>query len=377
MKIVIIGPAFPLRGGIADFNEALSKAFTANGDQVSIYSFYFQYPKFLFPGTSQVTAGDPPEQLIIRTTLSSVNPFSWWKTARLIREEKPDLVLVRYWLPFMAPALGTVCRLIRKRKIPVIAITDNVIPHESRIGDSAFTSYFVKSCDGFVTMSRAVLDDLKKFTATDKKTFLPHPIYSIFGKLKSKTEARKNLDFEQGRKIILFFGFIRAYKGLDLLIEAMADPRIRQHNVQLIVAGEFYEDAKPYFEKVKALDLESDIIFKQEFIPKEMVADYFCAADIIVQPYKHATQSGITQIAYHFERPMLVTNVGGLAEIVFDGKTGYVTDTNAISIANAIDDFYSANKEAELSKNVKIESVRFSWEAFVEGIINLYRLVNK
>ncbi len=375
MKIVIIGPAFPLRGGIADFNEALSKAFTANGDQVSIYSFYFQYPKFLFPGKSQVTAGDPPEQLTIRTTVSSVNPLSWWKTAQLIRAEKPDLVLVRYWLPFMAPALGTVCRLIRKRKIPVIAITDNVIPHESRIGDNAFTTYFVKSCDGFITMSRAVLDDLKKFTATDRKVFLPHPIYSIFGKIKSKAEARKNLNFNQERKIILFFGFIRAYKGLDLLIEAMADTRIRQHKVQLIVAGEFYEDAKPYFEKVKALDLESDIIFKQEFIPKEKVADYFCAADLIVQPYKHATQSGITQIAYHFERPMLVTNVGGLAEIVFDRKTGYVTDTNATSIADAIDDFYSANKEAELSKNVRIESVRFSWEAFIEGIKSLYQKV--
>ncbi|HRH67420.1 MAG TPA: glycosyltransferase [Bacteroidia bacterium] len=375
MKVVIVGPAFPLRGGIADFNEALSRAFNEAGIESQIFSFYYQYPSLLFPGTSQFSDGPVPEGITIHSTISSVNPISWKKTANKIIAATPDLVLVRYWLPFMAPSLGTISRQLRKKGIPVLAITDNVIPHEKRIGDNALTKYFVNSCKGFVTLSKSVLEDLSAFTANQDKIFLPHPIYSIFGAPVSKESGRKALKLNAGDKIILFFGFIRPYKGLDLLLDAMADPRVEQLGIKLLVAGEFYEDEKIYTGRIDRLHLSDRVLLHTSFIPKDRVKSYFCAADIVVQPYRSATQSGITQIAYHFDRPMLVTNIGGLSEIVPDQKVGYVTDISASAIADALVDFYSLQREAEFSANVRSEKEKFSWPSFVEGIIRLYEKV--
>ncbi len=377
MKIIIIGPAFPLRGGIADFNEALAKSLSEQGDDVSLYSFYYQYPKILFPGTSQFAEGKPPEKLLIKSTLSSINPFSWFKTASLIAKEKPDLVIIRYWLPFMAPALGTVSRRLRKMKIPVIAITDNIIPHEKRPGDKQLTQYFINQCDGFITMSREVLQQLSLFTTTEKKAFLPHPVYNIFGDAIRKVDARKNLLLSADDKIVLFFGFIRTYKGLQMLLDAMSDERIRNRKIKLLVAGEFYEDDKPYHEKIENLNLKQSVILHTVFIDKERVKDYFCAADMVIQPYMSATQSGITQIAYHFERPMLVTNVGGLAEIVTDKRVGYVTETNPTSIADAIFDFYDNGREAMFSKNASVDKNNFTWNSFIIGLKKLKESLNK
>lgn len=371
LKAVIVGPAFPLRGGIADFNEALAIAFQEEKIETSIYSFYFQYPKFLFPGTNQNAEGSPNSALKIHSTISSVNPISWWNTAKKIISEKPDFVVIRYWLPFMAPALGTIAKLLRRKKIHVIAITDNVIPHEKRPGDSAFTGYFVRNCDAFVTMSKSVLNDLSKFTSSTKKKFIPHPVYNIFGQAIPKSEARKKLSIQDDEKLILFFGFIRSYKGLDLLIEAMSDPVLRDLKVKLMIAGEFYEDKKPYLDKIAAIESGKRFILHTEFIGKESVKDYFCAADLIVQPYKSATQSGITQIAYHFGRPMLVTNVGGLAEIVTDKRVGYVTERTAGAIADAISDFYVNHRENDFAKNVLADSEKFSWKNFTNTIIEL------
>jgi D-inositol-3-phosphate glycosyltransferase len=375
--IRIVGPAYPLRGGIADFNEALSKAFSASGDDVAVYSFYLQYPSFLFPGKTQKAEGtNAPIGVTIYPTISSVNPLSWISTARKIISEKPDLVIIRYWLPFMGPALGTIARRMKSAKIPVIAITDNVIPHEHRLGDTAFTKYFIKGCDAFVTMSASVLKDLKKFTQTEKKVFLPHPVYSIFGDKVSKTEARRKLNLLPGVKYILFFGIIRPYKGLDLLLEAMADERIKRNNIKLIIAGEFYENEKRYTELIDSLQLADSVLLHTHFIPKESVADYFCAVDLVVQPYKHATQSGITQIAYHFDKPMIVTNVGGLSEIVEDGSTGYVVATDAVALASAINDYYLHDREKEMEVNVRNGKERFSWSHFVNGIKKLYDRIN-
>lgn len=371
LKAVIVGPAFPLRGGIADFNEALAIAFQEEKIETFIYSFYFQYPKFLFPGTNQNAEGSPNSALKIHSTISSVNPISWWNTAKKIISEKPDFVVIRYWLPFMAPALGTIAKLLRRKKIHVIAITDNVIPHEKRPGDSAFTGYFVRNCDAFVTMSKSVLNDLSKFTSSAKKKFIPHPVYNIFGQAIPKSEARKKLSIQNDEKLILFFGFIRSYKGLDLLIEAMSDPALRDLNVKLLIAGEFYEDRKPYLDKIASIENGDRFILHTEFIGKESVKDYFCAADLIVQPYKSATQSGITQIAYHFGRPMLVTNVGGLAEIVTDKRVGYVTERNAGAIADAISDFYVNHRENDFAKNVIADREKFSWKNFTNTIIEL------
>jgi D-inositol-3-phosphate glycosyltransferase len=374
LKIIIVGPAYPLRGGIANFNEALCRALNTAGHTAKIYSFSLQYPGFLFPGKTQFESGPAPSDLEIRTTLNSVNPISWFSTAARIKAEKPDLVILRYWLPFMAPCLGTLARLLRK-STRVIAITDNVIPHEKRPGDAALTRYFVKSCQGFVTMSRAVLDELSLFSSNPNKVFLPHPLYDIFGPAKSRTEACKALGLDPSQKYLLFFGFIRRYKGLDLMLEAMADERVIATGTRLIVAGEYYEDSAYYEEIIRRHTLEDRVLLHTEYIPSDRVKDYFCAADLVVQPYRSATQSGVTQIAYHFEVPMLVTNVGGLAEIVPDKKVGYVTDTNAASIAAAVSDYFLNDRKEIFTAAVREEKKRFYWSAFVEGLLGLYQRI--
>ena len=372
LRIALIGPAHPLRGGIADFNEALARSLAQEGHSVSIFSFYMQYPGLLFPGKSQFADGSPPDGLDIDASLSSINPLSWWSTARKIDAIMPDLVIIRYWLPFMAPSLGSVARRLRKKGIPVIAITDNVLPHEKRPGDEMLTRYFVKSCDGFITMSRAVLNDLSQFTDTSRKIFLPHPVYDIFGETVSKAAARKQLDIPEDERWMLFFGSIRRYKGLDILLESMADPRVRDAKIKLLVAGEFYEDEKVYRDQIERLGISDSVRLDSSFIGKEKIKDYFCAADIVVQPYRTATQSGITQIAYHFGRPMLVTDVGGLSEIVDDKQSGYVVPVDPASIASAVVDFYSNEREALMAANVRSASSRFSWKTFVQSLISFY-----
>ena len=369
-KVIIIGPAFPFRGGIANFNNALAQEYYDRGDQVTLYSFTLQYPGFLFPGTTQYESGDAPKNLNIKTLINSVNPFNWINVARKINTENPDYVIIRYWLPFMAPCLGTIARLLNK-KIKILAITDNVIPHEKRIGDTLFTRYFVKSCDAFLSLSASVLDDLSKFTNTTYKKFFPHPIYNVFGDKIPKVKALEKLGLNSEDKHLLFFGFVRKYKGLDLMLKAMADSRIKAMGIKLIIAGEFYDDKTEYTDMITNLGIEDNIIMKSDFIPAEKVKDYFCAADMITQTYRTATQSGVTQIAYSFDRPMLVTDVGGLAEIVPNNKVGYVTSQNPIAIADAIIDFYTNNKEAEFTINTSTEKKRFSWESFVDGVEQL------
>ena len=375
-KVIIIGPAFPFRGGIANFNNALAQEYYDRGDQVTLYSFTLQYPGFLFPGTTQYESGDAPKNLNIKTLINSVNPFNWINVARKINAEKPDYVVVRYWLPFMAPCLGTIARLLNK-KIKILAITDNVIPHEKRIGDTLLTRYFVKSCDAFLSLSASVLDDLSKFTNTTYKKFIPHPIYNVFGDKITKAKALENLGLNSEDKHLLFFGFVRKYKGLDLMLKAMGDSRIKAMGIKLIIAGEFYDDKTEYTDLIADLGIAKNIIMKSDFIPANKVKDYFCSADMITQTYRTATQSGVTQIAYSFDRPMLVTDVGGLAEIVPHNKVGYVTSQNPTEIADAIIDFYTNNKEEEFSDNTSLEKKRFSWKLFIEGLDELMDSVKK
>ena len=375
-KVIIIGPAFPFRGGIANFNNALAQEYYDRGDEVILYSFTLQYPGFLFPGTTQYESGEAPKNLKIKTLINSVNPFNWINVARKINTENPDYVIIRYWLPFMAPCLGTIARLLNK-KIKILAITDNVIPHEKRIGDTLFTRYFVKSCDAFLSLSASVLDDLSKFTNTTYKKFIPHPIYNVFGDKITKAKALENLGLNSEDKHLLFFGFVRKYKGLDLMLKAMGDSRIKAMGIKLIIAGEFYDDKTEYTDMITNLGIEDNIIMKSDFIPAEKVKNYFCAADMITQTYRTATQSGVTQIAYSFDRPMLVTDVGGLAEIVPNNKVGYVTSQNPTEIADAIIDFYTNNKEEYFSDNTRLEKKRFSWEFFVEGLVELMNSVKK
>jgi D-inositol-3-phosphate glycosyltransferase len=373
-KAIIVGSAFPLRGGIANFNEALCRAMNVAGIETKVISFSLQYPGFLFPGKTQFDTGKGPQDIEIETKINSINPFNWLKIAKQIKKEQPDFVVFRYWLPFMGPCLGTIAKRIKRgTNIKVIAITDNVIPHEKRFGDRAFTKYFIKQCDGFIAMSQSVLNDLKEFTSSDKKSFLPHPIYDIFGKKVDKSVALSHLSLNNSDKHLLFFGFIRKYKGLDLLLEAMADERIKQLGVKLIVAGEYYEDAALYNEIIKKHGLEKTVILKTEYIPSKEVRYYFCAADMVAQPYRSATQSGVTQIAYHFEKPMLVTNVGGLSEIVPNNKVGYVTEIDSKAIADAVVDFYTNKKEEHFTLNTVIEKQRFLWSTFVAGLQDLFK----
>jgi len=370
MKVVIIGPAYPLRGGLATYNERLARAFRAGGDEVRLVTFSLQYPDFLFPGQTQFSTEAGPADLDIEVSLNSVNPLSWLAVGRRLRRERPDVVVFRFWLPFMGPALGTVARLARGNgHTRVVAITDNVVPHERRPGDGPLTRYFLSACDGFVTMSRAVLADLQHLGFRQKPAlYRPHPLYDNFGPAKTKAAALAALGLAPAFRYVLFFGFIRAYKGLDVLLEAMADARVAALPVKLLIAGEFYEDAAPYEALIKKYDLESRLVRATDFIPNERVADYFSAADLVLQPYKHATQSGVSQVAYHFGRPMLVTDVGGLAELIPAGVVGYVVPPTPTAIADALVDFYQNDREETFAAGVRQEAKKFSWEVMVAAL---------
>jgi glycosyltransferase involved in cell wall biosynthesis len=372
-KIVLLSPAPPLRGGIAASTERLAKELMGVGYEVIVYSFSLQYPGFLFPGTTQYSSDPPPPGLDIRTKVNSVNPFNWLKTGWELRQLRPDLIVPRYWLPFMGPCLGTILRLAKtNRRTKVISIADNILPHEKRPGDRLFTRWFVGACDAFVVMSRSVMDDLRQFTTGKPALDVPHPIYDNYGEKTTREAALRHLGLPADCRYLLFFGFIRDYKGLDLLLEALADDRIRQRNVKLIVAGEYYGNQEFYENLIRRSGIESRLVLKTDYIPNEEVKYYFAAADLVVQPYKSATQSGISQMAYHFEKPMLVTAVGGLPEIVPHGKAGYVVPVEAGAIAGAIADFFENEKEAAFTQGVIAEKHRFSWMNMVRGLEKLY-----
>lgn len=366
-KVVIIGPAHPLRGGLASFNERLARQFQQEGYHTIIYTFSLQYPNFLFPGTTQYSSEPAPKDIEVKVIINSINPFNWIKVGIAIKKLKPSLIVVRYWLPFMGPCLGTILR-IAKNKIAtkVICIADNLIPHEKRLGDTAFTKYFVKAVDGFITMSKKVLQDLKKITS-QKASQVAHPLYDNFGEQISKTQARKHLGLQESRKIILFFGFIRKYKGLDLLLEAMSYPAIKQAGIKLLIAGEFYENKEPYLEQIEKLGIKDQLILKTDFIPDSEVKYYLSAADFVIQPYRNATQSGVTPLAYHFEKPMLVTNVGGLPSLVPDKKVGLVCTPTPDDIAEHIVQLYQLGEDLFLP-HLREEKKKYSWSNLTEAI---------
>ncbi|MFL5741158.1 MAG: glycosyltransferase [Flavisolibacter sp.] len=370
-RIFIIGPAHPLRGGLATFNHRLAKQFIDEGDQCEIISFSLQYPAFLFPGSTQFSPDPAPENLTIHALINSVNPLNWIRVGNLLKKWKPDFVVVRYWLPFMGPALGTILRRMKKNgHTRVVCITDNVIPHEKRPGDELFTKYFLRSCDAFVTLSDSVLHDLRRFEPDKPARLVPHPLFDNFGEAIPKSEARKKLDLPVHEKIILFFGFIRQYKGLDLLLRAMAYQGIRESGIRLLIAGEFYEDATPYKKLIEENNLQDVVILRTHFIPDSVVRDYFCAADVVVQPYKNATQSGVTPLAYHFEKPMIVTNVGGLPSLVPHGKVGLVCEPEPEAIASAILRFYQLGEEFFIP-HLRSEKNKYSWKMLSKNLREL------
>ena len=374
-KVIIIGPAHPLRGGLASFDERLARQFQKQGYDTTIYTFSLQYPSFLFPGTTQYSSEPKPNDINIKVCINSVNPFNWLKVGNELRKLKPAIIVIRYWLPFMGPCLGTILRCAKANgSTKLLCIADNVIPHEKRLGDKPFTRYCFKPVDAFVTMSEKVLTDLKTITAKPAKQIV-HPLYDNFGEALSKEEAKRHLGISVDENVILFFGFIRKYKGLDLLLNAMK--LLKEHTLngsfkgcKLLIAGEYYEDKQQYDDLINELDIADQLILRTDFISDSKVRYYLSAADFVIQPYRSATQSGVTPLAYHFEKPMLVTNVGGLPSLVPDGKVGLVAEPNPESIANKIVELYSIG-EAHFLPHLQTEKLKYSWKVLADTIIGL------
>jgi D-inositol-3-phosphate glycosyltransferase len=375
MKVIILGTAHPYRGGLASYNERLGLQFITEGDETEILTFSLQYPGIFFPGKTQFTKNIAPGGIKITRLLNSVNPLNWIKTGYRIRKINPDILLIKFWHPFMAPCFGTVARIAKKRKsgkTRVICIFDNVIPHENRFVDRFLSTYFIKSIDGAIVMSKSVLNDLNTFRINIPVKFSPHPLYDNYGATISKVDAMRRLNLSQDYSYLLFFGFIRAYKGLDLLLEAFADKQLRNRKLKLIVAGEFYDDEAPYKQQIEKLGITDDVILYDRFINEDEVAPFFCAADLVVQPYRNATQSGVTQVAYHFDKPMLVTDVGGLSEIVPDRRCGYVVKTEPEAIAGAIIDYFDNNRSIEFTAEVKKEKEKYAWTKMTAAIKDVF-----
>ncbi|HUN65085.1 MAG TPA: glycosyltransferase [Bacteroidota bacterium] len=373
MKIIIVGTAYPLRGGIAHFN-ALLAAHLSVRHSVETITFRRQYPGFLFPGTSQEEQGGVSDAAPAPQLIDSINPLSWGSVGRLIRRRKPDLVIFKYWLPFFGPCFGTIASTAKQNPgTKVLFICDNIIPHERRPGDVLFTRYAFKRADYFIVQSDAVEKDLLRFFPRAVYRKVPHPVYENFGPAVPPDAARKELGIGAGRTV-LFFGYIRAYKGLGVLLDALriANSRPGEPRITALVVGEFYEDERKYRSRVAELGLENDVKFVAEYVPNSEVGRYFGAADAVVLPYLSATQSGIAQIAYHFDKPLIVTGVGGLAEVVRDGETGFVVPPDSPdALAEALGKFFTPGVPERCALAVQREKPKYSWDNFVGAIEQL------
>ncbi len=372
MKISIVSTAYPLRGGIAQYTGILHDKFVAAGHEVQVVTFKRQYPAFLFPGKTQMETGKE-ESVVIPSEpiIDSIGPLSWFKAASRIREFEPDLLLFKFWMPFFAPCFGTIARRVKRaRKTKVCFLCDNVIPHERRPGDIAMTKYALKAADFFIVQSKVVEKQLLGLLQSPTYKLIPHPVYDIFGEVLEKTQTKKNLGISE-EKVILFFGYVRAYKGLDIVIKAMPEI-LKKINVRLLIVGEFYDDEGKYQRLLDELNLRENASVYADFIPNEEVNQYFCSADVVVLPYKSATQSGIVQLANHFNKPCIITDVGGLAEVVLHEKTGFVVEPEKPqAIADAVVKYYAEEREKDFSKNVEKEKVKYSWDNMINGILGM------
>ncbi len=372
MKIIICGTAYPLRGGISHYNALLYEELSQK-HETQIITFSRQYPGLLFPGKTQQETGGEIMQVPSEQLMDSINPLNWLKVGKEICRRAPDLIIFKYWIPFFGPCFGTIARQAKRNgRTKVVFICDNVIPHEKRPGDAAFTRYAFKPVDGFIVQSQAVERDLNAFWPQATYKRVAHPVYNIFGEAVAKEKAKEQLAIRHQR-VMLFFGYVRAYKGLDVLLEALALLK-KDSGVHLCVVGEFYDDEQKYREKIRALTLEDRVTVVADYVPNDRVGLYFSAADVVILPYKDATQSGIAQIAYNFDKPVIATNVGGLAEVVLDGKTGYVVPPNdPPALAQSIMNFYSENKAGEFASYVREEKKKYSWKTLADAIVELGR----
>ncbi len=377
MKITIVGPAHPYRGGLASIMETMAREFQQRGDEVNIKTFTVQYPKLLFPGKSQTLDTTPPEDLNITRCVNTMNPFNWIKIGRQIKRECPDFVLLKYWTPFMAPCFGTIARIARRNKhTKFICQIDNVEPHEHHMIDYPCNLYFLRAVDGYVYMSEQVNRELKEYTQ-NPAIFSPHPMFENFGSRVERNEACETLKLDPAHRYAMFFGLIRDYKGLDILLEAWAKLKAegKTEGRKLVVAGEFYSSKDRYLAQIKSDKIEEDVIIHEGFVSDEMVKHYFSATDFVILPYHTASQSGVTQIAYNFSLPMIVTNVGGLPEIVPHDKVGYVCSPTFNSVAESIENIWNNGNLERFCNNMECERKRFSWSEMCNKITEVYNKV--
>lgn len=375
MKIVILGTAYPLRGGIAHYNALLYRELSKR-HSVTIITFKRQYPSLFFPGKTQEEAGsEHPQagtpvgwQVPSEPLVDSINPLNWIAVGKEIRRRKPDLLIMKYWLPFFGPCFGTIARIAKRgTNIKVLYICDNVVPHEHRPGDAALTMYAFRAADFFIVQSDVVERDLKKLLPSARYKNVPHPIYTIFGTPVEKMQARQRLGLADER-VLLFFGYVRPYKGLSVMLEAMKrfPPEL---NATLLVVGEFYDEKEKYLKQIEALGVQHRVSIVSDYVPNDTVGLYFSAADVVLLPYLSATQSGIAQIAYNFDKPVIATAVGGLAEVVRDGVTGFVVPPNdPDALARAVVRYFAEQRESDFAANVALEKRKYSWEAMVRAI---------
>ncbi len=365
MKIALFSVFYPYRGGIAQFSAMLYRALEQE-HELKAFTFSRQYPGLLFPGSSQyVLEGDNADEIPAERILDSVNPLSFQSAAKKINKSNPDLFISQYWMTFFGPSTGG----LQKRLAPGtkrISILHNVLPHEKRFFDNYANRSFLKHNEGFVVLSDAVLKDLLSIQPDAKYLRIDHPVYNHFGAKLEKNEALEKLSLSKEKKYILFFGFIRSYKGLDLLLEALAN---LPEEYELIVAGEIYGSFDSYQAIIDQSNIENRVHLYNKYIPDDEVTNYFSAADLCVLPYKSATQSGITAIAHHFDLPIVATNVGGLKETIQNGETGFVVESNVEEIRGAILKSFSDDNLQTFSKNIAVRKSENSWENFAKKVI--------
>lgn len=369
MTIAVVGPMHPYRGGISHFLEKMEEGLLERGHETVPVTFMRQYPELLFPGKTQYVedaepSADDPERL-----LDTLNPWTWYRTARHLVARDPDGVVFNYWMSFFAPAFGTIARYLRHHDIRVMVVVHNALPHERRPGDKMLGRFFLQACDGFVAMSDKVENDLQELGIEAPIRRVNHPLYNTFGDPLSRSEARAQLGLPEEAPVLLFFGFVRRYKGLHVLLEAL--PQIIEHlpDARLVVAGEFYDDKAFYESLIEKYQLGPYLHLHDGYVSDEDVATYFSAADVVVQPYVSATQSGVAKIAYHFERPLIMTDVGGLAEMMPHEEAGLVVPPeDPDALAGAVRRFFGEDLQEQLTDGVRREKEKYSWAPLYEAV---------
>jgi glycosyltransferase involved in cell wall biosynthesis len=365
-SLVLVGPAYPYRGGIAHFTMSMARALRRHGHAASIVTFTRQYPGLLFPGKSQYEDAPPPDPVPTVRRIDSLNPLSWLRAAREVEAQCPDAVIFQHWMPFFAPAFAVMTWWLRRRGIPALAVVHNALPHERRPGDRLLSRLFFRQLDGAIALSDAVEQDLQALGVRAPVVRCEHPVYDQFGAPLPRAEARAALSLDPEAPVLLFFGLVRPYKGLHVLLDALPQVAQALPGVQLLVAGEFYDDEARYRAQVQRLGLAGHVRFYPEYIPQDEVPLYFSAADVVVQPYVSATQSGVAKVAFQFDRPVITTDVGGLAETVPHGTAGLVVPPeDPAALARAINRFFENDLREQLTDSVRRIKQQHGWTPLV------------